>query len=642
MSMVVRGLVLINQWVFVACAAALTLITCFLAFNLGSYFGISYYEEQFFALAVGCALFVAYHKWPVSAQLAPWQFWLRRVLDLVAAWGCLLVAGYFAWNFEQYSMAIAFRPPEVVIGGSLLLLAMLEAVRRIAGLPLLVIIVTIVAYGLWGSHLPSRFAAPSVNWDYLVTYITTDPSALLGMPVAVAVVVVLPFLFMGGLLSRSGGGQFFTDICLAVFRRSPGGPAKVSVVSSALLGSVSGSAVANVATSGVITIPMMKRAGVKPERAAATEAVASTGGQLIPPVMGAAAFLMAEFLQIPFATVVMAALIPATLFFVILFLNIHLLACRDGTGAIEPLDRTAWEYFRSGWYTFFGLILLFVLLIGFRWSPEMAAFSAAAFYAVCGLTLGYMGHKVRLREVLDNFRSTGVIATDVIIISAAAGVIIGVLNYSGLTQSLSRFLLYLSFDMVTLLVVYTAVASIILGMGMPTTGVYVLLAVLMAPALVQVGIEPLAAHFFIFYFGVLSMITPPVAIAAFSAASIGDARPMRTAVECVALGWPLFVLPFMMIVNPALLLTRGWGEGLLMFVLVVVSFAGIAAGSIGYWRGMLPPLYRLVLCLLGAAIVLMGFTGVGAGVYQWLLLTIMVLLLALRYLRPVPQLSGSR
>lgn len=637
MPILIRNINLFNRLVFRTCAVLLTFITLTLTFNLGSALNIMYYEEQFFALALGCALFIAYSRAAFSdVERKKWHR-LFFIVDVVLAWGCLAVSGYFAWNFESYSMAIVFQPIEIIIGGTFILLALLEIVRRIAGPALVVIIVAILAYGLWGSYLPNRFAAPPVDWGRLIAYVTTDPAALLGMPVAVAVMVVVPFLFMGGLLSQSGGGKFFTDICLAAFRRSPGGPAKVAIVSSSLLGTVSGSAVANVATSGIITIPMMKRAGYSSERAAAIEAVSSTGAQFVPPVMGAAAFIMAEFLQIPFATIALAAVLPTVLFFLIIYVNVHLVACRDGTKSPEAdvaSAQTFWTYFRSGWHAFFGLFLLFFLLLGLRWRPEAAAFAAALFYAISGMTLGYLGKRIHLRQIADNFRTTGLAATDIILVSAAAGIIIGVLSYSGLTLSLSRFLLFLSFDIVPLLILYTALAAIVLGLGMPTTGVYVLLAVLMAPALVTVGIDPLAAHFFIFYFGVLSMITPPVALAAFSAASIADARPMRTAVECVVVGWPLFILPFLMIIKPSLLMTQGWQDGVLIFVQVLVCFIAIAAGSIGYLRTPLSPSYRLLLGVLSATFIALQLLNFAESGLVFLISFALLGLLVFPYLRP--------
>ena len=376
-------------------AAIFTLLAAALAFNLGSALGISYYEEQAFAVAVGLALFLTYHR-PAGGKIA--RSARRAAIESVGAWIILVATLVFAWRFEDYTLAIVQQPPEIVIGGTVLVVALLEAVRRVAGLSLVFVILAIFGYTLFGRYLPSDFAAPATDFGATIAYVVGDANAILGAPVAVAVIVVIPFIFMGEVLRASNGSTFFTDLALAAVGRSAGGSAKVAVISSGLVGMVSGSAVGNVVTAGVITIPLMKRAGYPAEKAAAIEAVASTGGQLMPPVMGAAAFLMAEFLQIPYATIVVAAIIPALLYYGQLFLSVHLIAKRDGIAGVALDGTRALAILKRGWFFLGGLLALLLMLLSGQWRPETAAFLAAAFFALCGVVLGYGRLRMKLGQ----------------------------------------------------------------------------------------------------------------------------------------------------------------------------------------------------------------------------------------------------
>ncbi len=589
-----------------AAASALTLLAAALAFNVGSALGVVYYEEQAFALAAGLSLFLVYHRPPVKAENGTWQRGpARTAVEAIVAWVLLLASIGFAWRFPNYANAVVFQPPELVVGGTLFLLALFEAVRRVAGISLVLVILAIMAYTLFGQHLPAGFASPPADLKRTLVYLVSDADALLGSPIAVAVVVVVPFLFMGEMLRLSAGSAFFTDLSLAAVGDATGGSAKVAVVSSALMGCISGSAVSNVMSSGVITIPLMKSGGFPTERAAAIEAVASTGAQLMPPVMGAAAFLMAEFLQISYGIVVLAAIIPSLLYYGALFLAVHLIAKRDGLGGLSD-SGAALTVLKRGWFFLVGLLGLLAMLLSGAWQPESAAFVAAAFFALCGVVFGY-GMRMRIKDVLTPIVTAGWIAIDIIIISAAAGLVIGLLNLSGLTTSLSLFLIALSHHSIGLLLIFTAVVSIVLGMGMPTTGVYVLLATLMAPALIQLGVLPLAAHFFIFYFGMMSMITPPVAMAAFAAASLAGSRPMMTGWKAMLIGWPAFVVPFLLTQNTALLFQGPLPFVLLAAALAAIGVAAVTAAGIGFWQRPLDYGSRLLLAAAGAVVMLSIF-----------------------------------
>jgi TRAP transporter 4TM/12TM fusion protein len=399
----------------------------------------------------------------------------------------------------------------------------------------------------------------------------------------VATTIVIAFVFFGALLFASGGSAFFTDIALTLMGRYRGGSAKIAITASCMFGMISGSAVSNVASVGVITIPMMRRGGYPAHVAAAIEAVASTGGQLMPPVMGAAAFLMAEFLQVPYRDVAIAAALPALLYYYALFIQADLLAARSGLtsiqgDAIPPLR----QVLKQGWHFVLPFAMLIYGLFWLNWSPEMSALSASAVLMVTGPTLGYGDKKLKFGDILEALRSTGIASLDLLMITAAAGFIIGVLNITGLSFSLTLLLVQVGSGNLWLLLILAAIVSIILGMGMPTVGVYVLLAALVAPAMVKIGLSPMASHMFVMYFGMMSMITPPVALAAYAAASLAHTDPMKTGWIAVRFGWIAFIIPFLFIRAPSLLLE---GDPISVATAFITALAGvwlICAAFAGY------------------------------------------------------------
>ena len=595
-------------------AAALTLLSIALAFDLGSALGIIYYQEQVFALAVGLSLFLFFHRRPRVEAGRHSATRLRQHGEAALAWALLVLCAGFAWRFEDYSAAIVTLPIEIVLGGALVLLALLEAVRRIAGLSLVIVVVAIFAYALSNGILPAAYAPAPLTVSEAVTYLVVDVNSILGAPVAVALYVVIPFILLGEVLRQSGGSAFFTDVATGLVGRSTGGSAKIAVVSSALFGSISGSAVANVATSGIITIPLMKESGYTARQAGAIEAVASTGGQLLPPVMGATAFLMAEFLQIPYGEVVLAALIPAALYYIAVFFATHLIARREGIRGLAAIDQSPGSVLARGWFFLVGLLVLLGLLIQGAFRPEAVALLVAAFFGLCGLFLGYGETRLTLRVLARCLPVAGRVSMQILLISAIAGAVIGLLNISGLSFTLSMFLIKLSGGSVVALLLLTALASIILGMGMPTTGVYVLLATVIAPALVKLGIAPLAAHMFIFYFGMLSMVTPPVAMAAFAGATISGSPPMRTALLAMMLSWPAFVTPFLFVHSPALLFEGTWIQIVEEGAFALIGILAVTASVLAYWTRSLHVVERTLLLVLGVFVLLFGHQGETAAV----------------------------
>ncbi len=382
--------------------------------------------------------------------------------------------------------------------------------------------------------------------------------------------------------------------------RFRGGSAKIAVTASGLFGSISGSAVSNVVSTGVITIPLMRQGGYPAHSAAAIEAVASTGGQLMPPIMGAAAFLMAEFLQVSYTDVVLSALIPAVLYYVALFVQTDLLAARNGITRVDEsqIPRIA-GVLRKGWHYPVPFAILIGALFFLNWTPELSALAGAVVLIASGMLLGYGKERLTPKGILEALRDTGTASLDILMITAAAGFIIGVLNISGFGFSLTIVLVEVAGSSVWLLLILSAIICIILGMGMPTVGVYVLLAALVAPALVKVGVDPMAAHMFVMYFGMMSMITPPVAIAAFAAASLASTDAMKTGWEAMRFGWIAYIIPFVFVLSPRLLMK---GDPVTVAIAFVTAVAGVwmtSAAVVGFFVRPMSPATRVLYAVAG-------------------------------------------
>src|SRR3990170_1469007 len=507
-------------------------------------------------LSAGLAL--AYLHLPAQRHAprlrVPWHDWIAAA----ASSGCAM---YLAVRYPMLVDIILLRPRDAVIVGAVLIVLVLEALRRGTGPALPAIVVVFIAYALFADLVPGRLEGRATDWQRLAGYLALDTNAMLGLPIKIGTTIVVTFILFVAFLSATGGSRFFTELALAVMGRFRGGSAKIAVVASALFGSISGSAVANVVATGVVTIPMIKRSGYPAHQAAAIEAVASTGGQLMPPVMGASAFLMAEFLQIPYGEVVLAAVVPALLYYLALFIQTDLDAARAGITRVDPSEIPPLRSVLPGLHFLLPFIVLIVALFSFNVVPELAALWSALALVILALAFGYRGRRPRISALLDTVRGTGIAVIEIILITAAARLGIGVLGLSGLGFNMTLALVTIGGGNLYLLLVLSALVCIILGMGLPTVGVYVLLAALVAPALVEVGVLPIAAHMYVMYFGMMSMITPPVAIAAYAAAGLARADPMRTGWEACRVGWSAVVVPFLFVLSPTLLLIGSAGAG---------------------------------------------------------------------------------
>ncbi len=588
----------------VAGLATLMCLAC-IAYNLELHTrsGFALLRQQYMALQLGLALTIAFLRYgPRGAPVGR-----PNIVDLLIALLCLGTLSYAAFDFVWLLKEQFYRPWQITLVGAVVVLAVMEGIRRRAGWMLFGIVAVFLLYALVADKVPGRLVGSELSPQRLVDYVGFDSSAVFSSPLAVGTITVLLFVFFGQLLFAAGGGAFFTDLAMAATGRTRGGSAKIAVVGSALFGSISGSAVSNVATTGVITIPLMQKGGYSKEDAGAIEAVASTGGQLTPPIMGAAAFLMAEFLDISYATVAAAALIPAILFYVGAFMQVDLIAARDNIAAPEDADLTVRKVLAKGWHFLIPFAVLLYALFGMRMDPEDAALLASLAIVAAGFLRGYDGTRLSPRSFGKVFVDTGTSMVDLILVVAAAGFVIGILNVTGLGFALTLVLVDAVGSSLILLLLISAVVCIILGMGMPTSGVYVLLASLVAPSLVKAGVEPIAAHLFILYFGMMSMITPPVALAAFAAAAISRAGAVATGLAAMRIGWAAFILPFAFVSTPALLFNGSLQEVAIATALTALGVAGVTTGIVGHWGRNLGPLLRLAFVVLGVLTLPLGF-----------------------------------
>ncbi|MYZ49212.1 TRAP transporter permease [Propylenella binzhouense] len=577
-------------------AVVLVLLSAAWSLTVPRMLGLAFYAEQYIAIILGLSLAVAFLTLPADRRAkrsrVPWY-------DAVAAALALAVGIYMGVSYPDLVNLILMRPPEVFIPGAILLVLLLEATRRATGWALVLIVLVFVAYGLFGNYVPGRLAGRAQSVEKLASYLAFDSNGILGTPLAIAATVVIAFILFGNLLTATGGSKFFTDTALLGMGRFRGGSVKIAVVASALFGSISGSAVANVVATGVITIPMIKRDGFPAHKAGAVEAVASTGGQLLPPVMGAAAFLMAEFLQMSYASVALAALVPALLYYLALFIQADLEAGRMGIAPVPASEIPPARSVLTGWHFPLGFAVLIALLFSYNWLPERAAYLACLAIVATGLVLGYQGRRPSLRQIGNAFVQTGFGVVEIVLISASAGIVIGILAVTGLSFNLTYALVQIGGGNLFLLLFLSAVVSIILGMGLPTLGVYVLLAALVAPAMVEVGVNQVAAHLYVMYFGMMSMITPPVAVAAFAAAAIAGADAMRTGFAAVKFGWTAFIIPVLFVFSPSLLLIGPTQDVVSAVTTAVIGVWLVSIGMAGFLFRSLGPALRALFIAAG-------------------------------------------
>ena len=577
-------------------AALLTLLGIGWALSFQRTIGLDLYPQQFFAAMLALTLALAFLTLPARRnrprQSVPW-------FDAALALTSLIAVGYVAVRYPELILMIFVRPAELWIPSVLIVILTLEALRRASGWALVIIISAFILYALFGDMFPGRLQGRAQNWQLLAGYMAVDSNGILGLPMSVASTIVVAFIFFGVLLGITGGTSFFTDAAMIGMGRYRGGSMKIAVLASGLFGSISGSAVANVVGTGVVTIPMIKNDGYPAHKAGAIEAVASTGGQLMPPVMGASAFLMAEFLAVPYSQIVSAALVPALLYYVALFIQADLEAARLGIRAVAKDKIPSASRVLGGLHFVVAFAVLIYLLFWQRYQPERAALWAAVVLILTALVLGYGGVRPTVRHIIGSLSKTGHSVVEILLISAASGFVIGVLNITGLSFNLTYLLVQVGGTSLILLLFLSALVCIVLGMGLPTLGVYVLLAALVAPALIQLGVEPIAAHLYVLYFGMMSMITPPIALAAFAAASIAKAPSMATGLASMRFGWTAYVIPVLFVFSPSLLLIGAPLEIAFAILTAVLGVWLVSAALAGYFSGPLSMPIRVLFAVSG-------------------------------------------
>ena len=598
-----------------------------------------------FVLPLAFVLFPVNSKAPKDR--VPFYDWILAIL--AAAPGVYSMVNYTAIT-ERIQQIDPLTTAQLVLG-SLLVVLLLEGTRRIVGLPLSLIAALFAAYMLYGENLPGLLQGFPFSYPEVIEQLYLTDEGIFSSPLGVSATYVMIFLIFGAFLEKSGAGDWFMSVAQAFTGTTPGGPAQIAVMSSCLFGSISGSAVANVYGTGTFTIPLMKKIGYEPYFAGAVEAVASSGGQIMPPIMGAGAFLMASFLGIQYREVMIAAIFPALLYYGALFLMVRLRALKSGLRGLDPSELPSKHYVLSRFYMVAPIVgLIAFLLIGytpmraallgiglawlvsfFNFKPDTTPAQKILACIVALISLGLAVFLMMRPEIADSVKpgmQFVIIAAYMLVASAfnpgmntrefidaieqgaqgiplvcvacaTAGIVLGAVSLTGIGGKLVGFVISFAGNMPLLALVLVMLIATLLGMGLPTTGAYILAAALGAPILVKLGFPPIAAHMFVFYYAIISNITPPVALAAYAASSIADSNPNRTGFQAMQLGFLAYVVPFAFCYDPGLLMQGTWaqiGWAVLSGIGAVVSFAGM---WMGYLRKPLGLVMRLLLCVSG-------------------------------------------
>lgn len=592
------------------------------AINTVIHFNAQIHRSTFIALVIFLAfiLYPAKKDAPKNTNKVPWY---DLVLAVVGAASFL----YMGINFDQLvSQAGNYTSTDIAVA-ILAILILFEACRRVVGIPILVVVGLFILYAYFGAHIPGYFGHRGFGIERIATHLYYTTEGIIGTPLSVCSTFIFLFILFGAFLERTGIGQFFIDIANSIAGKATGGPAKVAVISSALQGTITGSSVANTVGSGSFTIPMMKRMGYRPEFAAAVEAAASTGGQIMPPIMGAAAFLMAEMTNIPYSNIVIAAIVPAFLYFSGIMIMVHLEAKRCGLKGL-PAEEIP-NFFKlmfSYWYLLLPLVVLVYMMMN-GYTPARSALMAILVSIV--VSMFRKETRMSLHTFLDALEAGARNIIGVAIACAVAGCIVGIVTLTGIGLKLAGGLLAMSGGNVLLALFFTMIASIVLGMGVPTTANYVIMATITAPVVLKLGIDLLPAHMFVFYFGIVADITPPVALAAYAGSAIARSNPLKTGVQATKLAIAAFIIPYVFALNPSLLIIPASGplEVITVTITAFVGMFGVAIAVEGYVFGKVNPLLRLVALAGGLLLIIPGLATDLAGIA---LIAVVLLLQKLR------------
>ena len=531
---------------------------------------------------------------------------------------------YILVNYQQLILRAGTVTPLDTVIGTLGIVMVIEAARRIVGLPIVIVVLCFLGFGFFGPYMPGPLAHRGLSLQQMVGHLFFTTEGVFGIPLGVSSTFIFLFILFGAFLEKTGLGKFFIDIANAIAGWASGGPAKVAILSSALQGTISGSSVANVVGSGSFTIPMMKKLGYHKNFAGAVEAAASTGGQLMPPIMGAAAFLMAEFVGIPYMEVVKAAVVPAILYFLGVFLGVHFEAKKHHLEGTPRSELPPWgKIMKEEGHLAIPLIAIIGLLAS-GYTPMKAAL-AGIFISIATAMLR-KNTRMSFYDIVDGLIKGARGALGVLVACAAAGMIIGVVTKTGVGLKLASALVTVAAGNFMLLLFCTMLTSLILGMGVPTTANYVITSTIAAPALIQLGVPTLAAHMFVFYFGIIADITPPVALAAYAGSAISGGDPLKTGVNASKLGIAAFIIPYVFVLSPQLLgIGATFTSVLMTTTTAIIGMIGISGAMIGQFYTRANVFERLILAAGGLCLIdphgLTDLIGVallvGVGVMQW-------------------------
>lgn len=581
-----------------------------------------------FVCGIYTIMFVAIGATPAAPDKVPFYDWGMSILSLACGVFFFTNAGAIS---DRISLLEPFTPAQLFFGSALMLLT-LEATRRTTGMGLTAVVMLFLLYNQFGSLLPPPFGHGISDYTYLLDILVFTTDGVFGVPIQVVASYVFLFVMFGTFLSKAGGGEFFFNLASLVTGKSRGGPAKIAVISSGLYGTMSGSPTSDVVATGSITIPVMKRLGYKARFAGAVEVAASTGGSAMPPIMGSAAFILAEYTSVPYQEVVLAALLPALLYYLGVFLQVHLRAVKDDLRPSDGEIPTVAETFRTGWVFMIPIIgIVWALLAGY--SPTFTA--GVGVLAAVGAATLLKATRLSAWQVIEGLGETTLRILPVAGACAAAGLVIGGLSMTGLGMKAANVILTISGGQAAVTLVIAAVVTIILGLGMPTPSAYILAAVLVGPALAKLGYPILQSHMFLLYYAIMSALTPPIAVAALAAAAIADEDPFKIAFSAVRLAAIGFLMPFAFIWNPGLLLL---GDTLTNSVAIlggVLATAAIAISIEGYVGVALRQVERLFLVLAAIAAVLPVLSVSLAGI-------LVILLLSARYVMLLRRQDGMK
>ena len=593
-----------------------SLLFCFTIFQL--YYAIRGGIDAMIARSIHLAfgLSAVFFLYPTNGKMSRKKLhWFDCLLGITAAICCLYIVVFYKDIVMRQGL---INNVDMIIGGIAIILV-LEAARRVIGLPMVIISLVFIIYALIGRSIPGPLGHRGVRIGGLVQHLFFTTEGILGLPIQVSSTFIFMFLLFGAYLEKTGMGEFFIQLANSISGDSPGGPAKVAVISSACMGTLSGSSVANVVGTGSFTIPMMKKLGYKSEFAGAVEATASTGGQLMPPIMGAAAFLLAEITGAPYSKVILAALVPAALYYLGVFIGVHFEAKKLGLKGIpkDQIPKISFVLRQRGQLIIPIFVVVALLVSG--WSPIYAALGAVVSTIICAAIKKET--RLSFQDLLNGMVQGAKSALTVIAACACAGIIIGVVTKTGLGLKMGSILVGIAKGNLVLTLFFTMITSLVLGIGVPTTANYVITSTIAAPAILMIKdasgaqlVPVLAAHLFVFYFGIIADVTPPVCLAAVAASGVAKSEPMKTGMQATRLAIGAFLIPYIFVISPELILINPNISIVPKLITAVLGMICVAVGLTGYFKRNMNIFERVLLIGAGVLALNTGYLSDGVAI----------------------------